>query len=94
MHRKQYNRGAYANAMSKTTGTLPGMLQGDVQTHYNHTKNTAEEQNTMVLFMGGRVGACEDFGSWEAVLAEWLSPVVCEFEKKKIISHVEVLVST
>ncbi len=48
----------------------------------------------MFLLMGGRVGACGDFSLWEVVLAKWLSPVICEFGKKKIISHVEVLVPT
>ncbi len=32
--------------------------------------------------------------SWEVVLAEWLSPVIWELRKKKIMSHVEVLVPT
>ncbi len=40
--------------------------------------------NTTVLFMGGCVGACRDFGFGEVLLAEWLSPVVCEFGKKKL----------
>jgi hypothetical protein len=44
--------------------------------------------------MGGRVGASRDFCLWEVVLAEWLSPVICKFGKKKVIPHVEVLVPT
>jgi hypothetical protein len=46
----------------------------------------------MVLFMGGHVGTCRDFGLWEVVLVEGLSPVVCEFGKKEIIPHIKVLV--
>ncbi len=69
--------------------------------HDNQTKNTAsgwtQKLNEtqwfclweVVLTLAG-ILVC----SWEVVLAEWLSPVIWELGKKKIMSHVEVLVPT
>jgi hypothetical protein len=67
----------------------------------NQTKNAASGQTQnlnetqwfclweVVLMLAG-VLVC----SWEVMLAEWLSPVIWELVKKKIMSHVEVLVPT